>query len=128
MREVIFTDAAPVSVGPYAPAVRVGNILYVGGKDTQDPVTKEVVRSSFEDEVRASMDNLKAAVEAGGSSMDQLVKVNAYLADIRYFDRFNEVYGEYFSDHSNVPTRTTIEAKLWNSINVEIEAIAYIKE
>lgn len=128
MREVIFTDKTPKSVGPYSDAVRVGNLLFVGGKDTRDPKTQEIVRSGIEDEARTCMNNIKAAVEAGGSSMDQLVKVNVYLADIRDFDSFNKVYEEFFADYENVPTRATLEAKLWGGISVEIEAIAYVKD
>jgi 2-iminobutanoate/2-iminopropanoate deaminase len=127
MREVIFSKNAPKAVGPYSDAVKVGNLLFIGGKDTRDYQTLEIVQGDFEEEVRTSMNNLMVALEAGGSSMNDLVKVNVYLADIRYFDRFNKVYAEYFEDPQNVPTRTTIEAKLWGSISIEIEAIAYIK-
>lgn len=126
MREVIFTKNTPDSVGPYSDAVRVDNLLFVGGKDTRDPKTQEIVDSGIEDEARTCMNNIKAAVEAGGSSMDQLVKVNVYLADIRDFDAFNKVYKEFFPDEENVPARAALEAKLWGGISCEVEAIAYI--
>lgn len=128
MREVIFSDKTPKSVGPYSDAVRVGNLLFVGGKDTRDPKNGEIVRTGIEDETRTCMNNIKAAVESGGSSMSQLVKVTVYLADIRDFDSFNKIYGEFFPDPKNVPTRAALEAKLWGGISVELEAIAYVEE
>ena len=128
MRKVIFSEKTPQSVGPYCDAVKVGNLLVCGGQGPLDPVTQEIFRGEFEEEVRITMNNLKSAVESGGSSMDQLVKVNVYLSDIRYFDRFNKVYAEFFSDPENVPTRVLCEAKLYGSINVEVEALAYVSD
>jgi len=128
LREVIFAESTPKAVGPYCDAVRVGNLLVCGGQGPLDPETGEIFKGTFEEEVRLTMNNLKGAVEDGGSSMDQLVKINVYLADIRDFDRFNAVYAEYFPDHSNVPTRVLCEAKLFGQINVEVEALAYIND
>lgn len=126
MRELIFAESTPKAVGPYCDAVRVGNLLVCGGQGPINPITGEIFRGSFEDEVRLTMNNLKGAVEEGGSFMDQLVKVNVYLADIRNFDRFNEVYAEYFPNQNNVPTRVLCQAKLFGQINVEVEALAYV--
>lgn len=127
MREVIFAENTPEAVGPYCDAVRVGNLLVCGGQGPLDPETGEIFRGDFDDEVRLTMNNLKAAAEDGGSSMNQLVKINVYLADIRDFDRFNKVYAEYFPDKQNVPTRVLCEARLFGQINVEVEALAYVE-
>jgi len=128
MRKVIFAETTPNAVGPYSDAVRVGNLLVCGGQGPLDPVTQEVYRGDFEEEVRITMNNLKRSVEAGGSSMDRLVKVNVYITDIKNFDRFNKVYAEFFSDPSNVPTRVLCQvAGLWGGINVEVEALAYVE-
>ncbi len=128
MRTVIFADNTPDAVGPYSDAVRVGNMLVCGGQGPLDPVTQEVFRGDFEEEVRITMNNLKKSVESGGSSMEQLVKVNVYITDIKNFDRFNKVYAEFFSDPKNVPTRVLCQvAGLWGGINVEVEALAYVE-
>lgn len=127
MRKVIFCESTPKAVGPYCDAVRVGNILVCGGQGPLDPETSEVYRGDFEEEVRITMNNLKRAVEEGGSSMDKLIKVNVYLTDIKNFDRFNKVYAEFFPDPKNVPTRVLCQvAGLWGGINVEVEALAYV--
>lgn len=126
MRQVIFAQSTPDAVGPYSDAVKVGNLLVCGGQGPIDPITQEVFRGEFEEEVRLTMNNLKRSVEAGGSSMQQLIKVNVYITDINNFDRFNKVYAEFFSDQRNVPTRVLCQvAGLWNGINVEVEALAY---
>ncbi|WP_180954597.1 RidA family protein [Bacillus sp. V5-8f] len=129
MRKVINTENTPNAVGPYSDAVRVGNLLVCGGQGPIDPVTQRVYSGEFEQEVRITMNNLKAAVEAGGSSMENLVKVNVYLTDINDFESFGKVYREFFKDRYNMPTRVLCQvAGLWGGIRVEVEALAYVED
>lgn len=124
-KQCIFSKNGPPAAGPYSHAVIAGDMLYVSG---QGPLARDgsgVVRGTFEEETRRTLDNLKAIIEDAGSSMEQVVKVTAYLLDIGNFAAFNQVYKEYFVDH--YPARTCIQAaKLPAGIQVEVEAIAIV--
>ena len=76
----------------------------------------------------AVLNNLKVVLEEAGSGLDNVVKVLSFLADIRDFDEYNEAYGEFFKRDGNAPARSTIEARLWGGIGVEIEMVAYIPD
>ncbi len=127
-REVINAKGAPEPVGPYSHAVRVGNLLYLSGCGHIDPKTGEVLRGSIADQTRLVLNNLKVVLEEAGSGLDNVVKVLSFLADIRDFDEYNEAYGEFFKRDGNAPARSTIEARLWGGIGVEIEMVAYIPD
>ena len=122
----IHTDKAPNPVAPYSQAVVLGNLVFVSGQGSADPVTKKVVLGTIEDETDRALQNLKAVLEAAGSSLDRVVKVNAYLSDLNYYDVFNQVYGKFFTNDPR-PARVCIQAgKLPFETKVEIDAIAYI--
>lgn len=127
-KEVIATDNAPKPVGQYSAATRVGNLLIVGGNGPIDPVTNEVLRGNFEEEARLTLRNMQAVIEAGGSSLDKVLKVTIYLTDIKNFDRFNQVYSEFFPNKENLPTRAVVGvAGLWGDISVETECLALVE-
>jgi len=122
----IHTDKAPNPVAPYSQAVVLGNLVFVSGQGSADPVTKKVVHGTIEDETDRALQNLKAVLEAAGSSLDRVVKVTAYLSDLNYYDVFNQVYGKFFTNDPR-PARVCIQAgKLPFETKVEIDAIAYI--
>jgi 2-iminobutanoate/2-iminopropanoate deaminase len=127
-RQPIVVDAAPKPVGPYTHAVRVGNLLYLSGCGPIDPVTGEVCRGTIEEQTRLVLNNLKIVCEAAGSSFKHVVKVLAFLKDIKDFDAYNKTYGEFFSYDGNAPARSTIQADLWNGILVELEMVAFIPD
>src|SRR5688572_9185394 len=91
----------PVSSGvfstnlPFSPAVKVGNLIFVSGQASTSP-TGEIIPDTFENEFRRSMDNLKRIVEAAGSSLSKIVQVRAYVRDESDWQRYNELYREYF--------------------------------
>ncbi|MGH8936443.1 MAG: RidA family protein [Acidimicrobiia bacterium] len=122
MKGVIRTERAPAPLGPYSQARVAGGILYVAG---QGPLSLEgqVQGETFEDQARATLDNLKAIVEAAGGSLSEVVKVNVYLADMSDWPRFNHVYLEHFQEP--FPARTTVQAGLLG-IMVEVDAIAHL--
>ncbi|MGH9166234.1 MAG: RidA family protein [Acidimicrobiia bacterium] len=122
MKGVIRTERAPAPLGPYSQARVAGGILYVAG---QGPLSLEgqVQGETFEDQARATLDNLKAIVEAAGGSLSEVVKVNVYLADMNDWPRFNHVYLEYFQEP--FPARTAVQAGLLG-IMVEVDAIAHL--
>lgn len=122
-KECIFAKNGPPAAGPYSHAVAAGPFLYVSGQGPMRPDGSGVLRGSLEEEARQTFENLKAVLEDAGSSLDRVVKVNVYLADMEMFARFNAVYKEYFT--ANYPARTCIQAGgLPLDIQVEIEAVA----
>lgn len=125
MKKIIRTENAPKPVGPYSQAVRAGNLLFVSGQGALNPATGEPVRDGVEAETRQVMENLKAILEAAGSSLDNVVKSTCYLADLADFQTFNGIYATYFA--SDPPARTTIQAaRLPLDFRVEVDVIATV--
>jgi 2-iminobutanoate/2-iminopropanoate deaminase len=121
-KKVVLTDKAPNPVGPYSQGIITGNLVFTAGQGGVVPGTKAPV-AGLEAQTRQVMENIKAIVEAAGSSMDKIVKMNVYLADINDFAAMNAIYATYFG--AEPPARTTIQAAaLPMGLLVEIEAIA----
>lgn len=122
-KECIFAQNGPPAAGPYSHAVAAGPFVFVSG---QGPMRRDgggVLRGTLEEEARQTLDNLRAVLQDAGSSLDRVVEVNVYLADMEMFSRFNAVYKEYFT--ADFPARTCIQAGgLPLGIQVEIEAVA----
>ena len=127
-RSLITTDGAPAAIGPYAQGVRVGNLIFTAGQCGLDPVTGQVVSGGIKEQTERAIENLKAVLEAGGSSLGQAVKTTVYLKDINDFAAMNAVYASYFENGSDsLPARTTVEvARLPRNLLVEIEVIAEV--
>lgn len=126
-KQIIRTDNAPKPIGPYSQAVRMGQFVFVAGQGGANPHTGEVQRESVQTEARQVLENLKAILEAGGTSMANVVKTTCFLADMNDFQAFNAVYAEYFP--TDPPARTTIQAgKLPLNLRVEIEVIACVPD
>jgi reactive intermediate/imine deaminase len=125
MREVR-TDAAPAPVGPYSQAVIHGGVLYCSGQIPIDPATGEMIEGDIEAQTRQVFANLRAVLEAGGSSLDQVVRASVYLADLSLFPRVNAVYAEHFHTTPK-PARSTIQAAaLPLGAQLEIDVIALV--
>lgn len=126
MRKVVFTEKGPVTGAPYSQAIACGDLLFVSGQGPVDPATGEIVYGDLQEQVKLTLKNLKAILEAGGSSLDDVLKVTVFLADMDDFEAMNRVYKEYFKEPR--PARSCIQAgRLPFDIKVEIEAIAYIQ-
>lgn len=126
-KECIFSKNAPPAAGPYSHAVKAGNLLFVSGQGPTAADGSGVVRGTIEEETTLALENVKAILEDAGSSLDHVVKVNAYLADMGNFARFNEVYKTYFTE--NCPARTTIQAgRLPLDFQVEVDAVAVVPD
>ena len=122
-KEIITTDRAPAPVGPYSPVVAFGELIFVSGQGPLDPKANALVGGTIQEETRQTLDNIKNILDDVGSSLENVLKVTAYLGDMNDFGEFNEVYAEYFS--SNPPARTCIQAgRLPFDIKVEIDVIA----
>ena len=124
-KEIIATREAPAAIGPYSQAVRVGNLLFTAGQIPMDPATQQIVEGNILIQTRRSLDNLKAILEAAGSSLDRVVKTTVFLKDMNDFAAMNEVYASYFT--ANPPARSAVEvARLPRNVLVEIEMIAEV--
>jgi len=127
-KSAVFTSSAPKAVGPYSQGIRCGNLLFTAGQAALDPNTQQLISGGIEEQTRRTLENLKAVLEAGGTSLDRVVKANVYLKDMNDFAAMNAVYAEYLAPQGVVaPARTTIEAaRLPKDALVEIELIAEI--
>ncbi|HEY6222776.1 MAG TPA: Rid family detoxifying hydrolase [Gemmatimonadales bacterium] len=123
MRNAVVTDSAPQPVGPYSQAVIEGDLVFVAGQGPINPGTGALELGDARSETRRVFENLRAILEASGSSLEHVVKCNVYLRDINDFAAMNEVYATFFA--RPFPARTTIQAgALPGGIAVEIEVIA----
>lgn len=123
-KRAISTEAAPKAVGPYSQAISAGGFVFLSGQVPLDPRTGKLIESAdIADHVRRVMDNLKAVLEAAGSSLERAVKATIYLADIADFPAVNRAYAEYFS--TAPPARATLQVgALPLGARVEIDLIA----
>ena len=118
------SDAAPAPVGPYSQAVEHDGWICASGQIPLDPASGEQVEGEIEDQARQVLANLRAVLEAAGSSLDNVVRTTLYLIDLSHFPRVNAVYAEHFTAEPR-PARTTIQvAALPLGAAVEIDAIA----
>jgi 2-iminobutanoate/2-iminopropanoate deaminase len=123
--EVIHTPNAPQALGPYSQAIRVGDFVYTAGQGGFDPQTGHVVEGGIEAETRQTFNNMRGILEAAGSSLAFVVKVNVYMQDLSEFSRMNAVYAEFFPNIK--PARTTVQvAALPRGLLVEIDCVAVI--
>ncbi|MDO5707401.1 MAG: RidA family protein [Andreesenia angusta] len=126
MSEIISTDRAPGAIGPYSQGMKSGKMVFTSGQLGINPETGELDKSDIKVETKQSLENLKAVIEAGGASLEDIVKTTVFIKNMDDFAIINEVYSEYFSD--NKPARSCVEvARLPKDANVEIEAIAILK-
>jgi 2-iminobutanoate/2-iminopropanoate deaminase len=122
-RDVVSTPKAPAAIGPYSQGVRIGGFLFTAGQIALDPATMKVVDGSVADQTRRVLENLKAIVEAGGSSLESVVKTTVFLRDMKDFPAMNEVYASFFPDPG--PARSTVQVSgLPLGVLVEIDAVA----
>ena len=124
MIERINPPGAPEPRGPYSPAVRAGDFIYVSGQGPIDPATNQYSYGDIQHETRLVLTNIQHILDAAGARMSDVVKCSVFLADGKDFSAMNEVYAQFFGD--NKPARTTVEAKFANpKMKVEIDCVAY---
>lgn len=113
----------PLPKGPYSPAVRAGNLVFVSGQVPRDPVSGALVGDDVATQTRQTLSNLQRVLEQSGASLADVVSVTVYLAQADDWAAMNTVYSEMFQ--APYPSRTTVGAEL-RGILVEISAIAYV--
>lgn len=118
------TSNAPDPVGPYCQAIRSEGLLFLSGQIPLDPRSGALVEGVIEAQTRQVLDNLRAVLEAGDSSLDRVVKTTVYLVDLSLFPQVNAVYADYFSAEP-APARATVQvAALPLGAQIEVDAIA----
>jgi 2-iminobutanoate/2-iminopropanoate deaminase len=121
-KEIVYTQKAP-EPGPYSQAVKYGNLIFVSGQTSEDPVTNKPVHDSVAKQTARILDNIKAILEAAGSGLHKVVRVDAYLSSMAIKPEFNEVYLTYFPE--NRPARNCVAvAGIDDGLDVEIEVVA----
>jgi len=124
MIERISPPGVPASRGPYSPAVRAGDFIFVSGQVPVDPATQQVVSGDVRQETRQTLTNIMRILDGCGAALSDVVKCQVFLADGKDFAAMNEVYAEFFGDAK--PARTTVVAAFAiPGIKVEIDAVAY---
>ncbi len=120
--EKVFTELAPAAIGPYSQAMKVGNLVYTSGQIPIEPKSGNVVSADITGQTEQVMQNLKAVLEAAGSSMEKAVKTLCFLTDMGNFAAFNEVYAKYFTGK---PARSCVAVSaLPKGVLVEVEVVA----
>jgi 2-iminobutanoate/2-iminopropanoate deaminase len=123
--ETVATDRGPKAIGPYSQAVKANGFVFLSGQIALDPSTQQIVEGDVARQTERVLENLKAIVEAAGSSLQRVVKTTVFLADMNDFAAMNDVYGRYFVAHR--PARSTVEvARLPKNVRIEIDLIALL--
>jgi 2-iminobutanoate/2-iminopropanoate deaminase len=120
-RETVQPEGVATPKAPYSPVVVSGDFVLTAGQVAFD-ANGDLVSDDIEAQARQVFDNLGRCLEAAGSSLGDVLKVNAFLADFADFDAYNNVYEQYFS--APYPARTTVQAGLAPGLRIEVEAVA----
>jgi 2-iminobutanoate/2-iminopropanoate deaminase len=122
-RTVVATTKAPEALGPYSQAIKAGGFVYLSGQLPIDPASGALVEGDIAAMTRQIFANLSAVLEAAGSSLAKVVKVNVFLADMNDFQAMNAAYAEFFPQ--DPPARSTVQvARLPRDVRIEIELVA----
>ena len=123
-KQIISTDKAPAAIGPYSQATKIGNLIFTSGVIPVNPATGELPEG-IEAQATQAFTSLKAVVEAGGSSMDKVVKTTVFIKNMDDFAKINGIYSKFFP--TPCPSRSCVEvARLPKDVLLEIEAVCYV--
>ena len=124
MSKIVHTNNAPEAIGPYSQAVTVGNLVFTSGQIAINPASGAVEATTIEEQTEQVCKNLKAVLEASGSSLEKVVKTVCFLRNMEDFAAFNGVYAKYFTGK---PARSCVAVRqLPKDVLVEIDTIAEI--
>jgi 2-iminobutanoate/2-iminopropanoate deaminase len=124
-KTAVVAPNAPKAIGPYSAALRAGQLLFVSGQIPIDPATGLIIDGDIGVQTRQVLRNITALLEAGGCSLDSVVRTTVFLADMNDFGAMNEVYRSFFSDP--YPARSTVQAaRLPRDARIEIDVIASV--
>ena len=122
MRELVTAAGAPRAIGPYSPALKVGNLLFLSGSIPLDPVSGQLVSGDIVEQTTRVMENIKTLLEAAGASFNNVARTTVFMVDLAEFGSMNDVYSKYFT--APYPARSTVQVvKLPRDVRVEIDVI-----
>jgi 2-iminobutanoate/2-iminopropanoate deaminase len=125
MKELITAAGAPKAIGPYSPALKVGNLLFLSGSIPLDPSSGQLVEGGIKEQTTRVMENIKGLLAAAGADFNHIVRTTVFMVDLGEFAAMNEVYASYFS--APYPARSTVQVvKLPRDVRVEIDVIAVL--
>jgi 2-iminobutanoate/2-iminopropanoate deaminase len=124
----VTSASLPAPLGPYSPATRIGNLVFVSGQAGRDPVSKALAGPDVEAQTEQTLKNIAAILEAAGSGLTHVLRCGVFLVDIAEFPRMNEVYARMFGSHRPARTTVQVSALPGEGLRVEIDAIAVIPE
>lgn len=121
--QIVSTNNTPAAIGPYSQAVKVNGFMFASGQIALNPQTGEMVGTTIEEQSEQVLKNIVGLLEASDITLDQVVKTTCFLKNIEDFAAFNEVYGQYFTNH--LPARSAVGvAGLPKGALIEVEVIA----
>ncbi len=122
--DIIATPFAPAAIGPYAQAIKTGNMIFTSGQIPLD-LNGQLVEGGIEAQTHQVFRNLQAVLAEAGATLQNVAKATVFLSDLTQFATVNAIYAEYFGDHK--PARSTVQvARLPRDVQVEIDLIAII--
>lgn len=125
MRELVTAAGAPKPIGPYSPAIKVGNLLFLSGSIPLDPVSGALVSGGITEQTTRVLENIKGLLEAAGATFHNVARTTVFMVDLGEFGEMNDVYSKYFS--APYPARSTVQVvKLPRDVRVEIDVIAVL--
>ena len=123
MKQAVATTHAPAAIGPYSQAIVSGDLIFTSGQIPLDPASGELVQGDIQAQTRQVFSNLREVLQEAGASLDDAVKVNVYMTDLKDFAALNEVYATFFTQP--YPARSCVEvSSLPKGAQVEIEILA----
>ena len=123
-KTVISTNNSPAAIGPYSQAIRFNELVFVSGQIPIDPGSGKVIKGNIQEQTKQVLENLKNIFEAGGSSLQNVLRTTIFLSDMDDYAMVNEAYAQYFE--SSPPSRSTVQvSRLPRDVHIEIDAIAY---
>jgi 2-iminobutanoate/2-iminopropanoate deaminase len=125
LRELVTAAGAAKAIGPYSPALKVGNLLFLSGSIPLDPVSGQLVEGGIKEQTTRVMENIKALLTAAGADFNQVARTTVFMVDLGEFAAMNEIYSSYFT--APYPARSTVQVvKLPREVRVEIDVIAVL--
>jgi 2-iminobutanoate/2-iminopropanoate deaminase len=125
MKELITAAGAAKAIGPYSPALKVGNLVFLSGSIPLDPSTGQLVEGGIKEQATRVMENIKALLAAAGADFSQVARTTVFMVDLAEFGMMNEIYSSYFK--APYPARSTVQvAKLPRDVRIEIDVIAVL--
>ena len=125
MRELVTAAGTPRAIGPYSPALKIGNLLFLSGSIPLDPASGQLVSGGIVEQTTQVMENIKTLLEAAGASFNNVARTTVFMVDLAEFGSMNDVYSRYFT--APYPARSTVQVvKLPRDVRVEIDVIAVL--